>query len=139
MPILFYCILTGRSKDLIPIVSEKYGKYGVKYYAVAVVKKSNTGFNLESLEGKKSCHTGARRTAGWRVPIGYMLRTKLLPAVACGDENNDFLSVAKFFSQSCVPGEGLLLYFNSSCAIQPTRMWSCCKPPKMNQLEKITQ
>ncbi|XP_068724056.1 melanotransferrin-like [Montipora capricornis] len=93
----------GKTKDLIPIVSEEYE---VKYYGVAVVKKSNEGFNLMSLKGKKSCHTGARRTAGWRVPIGYMLRLKWIPAVQCGNNVNlsDFLSAADFFSESCVPG-----------------------------------
>ena len=69
-----------------------------------MVKKSNKGFNLKSLKGKKSCHTGARRTAGWRVPIGYMLRTELIPAVKCGNDLNDFLSAADFFIESCVPG-----------------------------------
>ena len=86
-------------------MSEKYGKYGVKYYAVAVVKKSNQGLNLNSLKGRKSCHTAARRTAGWRVPIGYMLRNGIMPAVACGNDKNDFLSVAEFFKESCVPGK----------------------------------
>ena len=86
-------------------MSEKYGKYGVKYYAVAVVKKSNQGLNHNSLKGKKSCHTAARRTAGWRVPIGYMLRKEIMPAVACGNDINDFLSVAEFFKESCVPGK----------------------------------
>lgn len=95
----------GKDFDLIPIVSEQYGKYGVKYYAVAVVMKNNTGFNLKTLEGKKSCHTGARRTAGWNVPIGYLLRAKIMEAVACGDPNNDFKSASKFFSKSCVPGK----------------------------------
>lgn len=94
----------GKTKKLVPILSEKYGKYGVKYYGVAVVKKSNQELELNSLKGKKSCHTAARRTAGWRVPIGYMLRKEIMPAVACGDANNDFLSVAAFFKESCVPG-----------------------------------
>ena len=79
----------------------------MKYYAVAVVKKANTGFDLTSLEGKKSCHTGARRTAGWNVPIGYLLRTKIMPAVACGNEENDFMSASKFFNESCVPGKDI--------------------------------
>ena len=96
---------SGKSKNLVPIVSEKYGKYGVKYYAVAVVKKSNQGLNLNSLKGRKSCHTAARRTAGWQVPIGYLLRKEIMPAVACGNDTNDFLSVAEFFRGSCVPGK----------------------------------
>ena len=70
-----------------------------------MVKRSNEGLKLNSLKGKKSCHTGARRTAGWRVPIGYMLRKEIMPAVACGNANNDFLSVAAFFKESCVPGK----------------------------------
>ena len=86
-------------------MSEQYGERNVKYYAVAVVRKENKGFHLNSLKGKKSCHTAARRTAGWRVPIGYMLREKIIRAVACGNQSNDFLSVAEFFSKSCVPGK----------------------------------
>ncbi|XP_068721820.1 melanotransferrin-like [Montipora capricornis] len=92
----------GKTKDLIPIVFEQYGKYKVKYYGVAVVKKTNQGLNVKSLKGKKSCHTGARRNAGWNIPIGYMLRMKLIPAVQCDNKLNDFLSAADFFSESCV-------------------------------------
>ena len=75
-----------------------------------MVKKTNQGFHLKSLKGKKSCHNGARRNAGWRIPIGYMLRMKLIPAVQCDNKLNDFLSVADFFSESCVPGKDLVLY-----------------------------
>ena len=90
-----------------PIVAEQYGnlKYGVKHYAVAVVKKSNTGFNLKSLKGKNSCHSGARTVEGWNVPIGYMLREKIIAPVRCDTEFHDFYSVANFFEWSCVPGE----------------------------------
>lgn len=90
-----------------PIVAEQYGnlKYGVKHYAVAVVKKSNTGFNLKSLKGKNSCHSGARTVEGWNVPIGYMLREKIIAPVRCDTEFHDFYSVANFFKWSCVPGE----------------------------------
>ena len=88
-----------------PIVSEKYGKYGVKYYGVAIVKKSNRGFKLEELKGKKSCHTGARRTAGWNVPIGYLLSKKIIPPIKCDTEFHDFYSASEFFLGSCVPGD----------------------------------
>ena len=90
-----------------PIVAEQYGnsKYGVKHYAVAVVKKSNTGFNLKSLKGKNSCHSGARTVEGWNVPIGYMLREKIIAPVRCDTDFHDFYSAANFFEWSCVPGE----------------------------------
>ncbi|KAJ7337163.1 antigen p97 (melanoma associated) [Desmophyllum pertusum] len=66
----------GKNYSLVPIVSEQYGEYGVKYYAIAVVKKNNTGFDITSLKGKKTCHTGVGRTAGWIVPMGYLLGSK---------------------------------------------------------------
>ncbi|XP_067053784.1 melanotransferrin-like [Acropora muricata] len=128
----------GKSKNLVPIVSEKYGKYGVKYYAVAVVKKSNQGLNLNSLKGRKSCHTAARRTAGWRVPIGYMLRNGIMPAVACGNDKNDFLSVAEFFKESCVPGVEKYIMeprlISKLCALcQGTNNAQCSTSPSMNK------
>ena len=102
---LQFCF-SGKQYGLVPIVAEVYEKkYGPKYYAVAVVKKSNADFNLkDGLQGKKSCHTGARRTAGWNVPVGFLLSSNRMTAVDCGNDNNDFLSVAKFFDESCVPG-----------------------------------
>ena len=96
---------TGKKYNFKVIVSEQYGQYGVKYFAVAVVKKNNTGFDLKTLKGKKSCHTGAGRTAGWKVPMGYLLRSQIMPAVECGDEFNAYLSASKFFEKSCVPGK----------------------------------
>ena len=98
-------INTGKTDILVPIVSERYGLSSVRYYAVAVVKKANGDVNINTLEGKKSCHTGTRpRNAGWNIPIGYLLRSQILPYKACGNQNHDLLSAAKFFSQSCVPG-----------------------------------
>lgn len=100
---------TGKSHNFKVIVAEQYGEYGVKYYAVAVVRKNNTGFDLRSLKGKKSCHTGAGRTAGWKVAVGFLLRSKIMPGVACGNESNAYLSAAKFFEESCVPGTAITL------------------------------
>lgn len=41
------------------------------YLAVAVVKKGS-GFQLDELQGKKSCHTGLGRSAGWNIPVGLL-------------------------------------------------------------------
>ena len=78
----------------------------MKYYGVAVVKKNNKGFTLKTLKGRTSCHTGARRTAGWNVPVGYLLREGIMSKVPCdGGENYDLRAASKFFLKSCVPGK----------------------------------
>uniref|UniRef100_A0A2K5NHS3 Lactotransferrin n=1 Tax=Cercocebus atys TaxID=9531 RepID=A0A2K5NHS3_CERAT len=85
-----------------PVAAEVYGteeKPRTHYYAVAVVKKGS-GFQLNELQGLKSCHTGLNRTAGWNVPIG-MLRPFLNWT---GPPEPIEAAVARFFSASCVPG-----------------------------------
>lgn len=99
---------------------------GASYYAIAVVKKANQGITVKNLAGKKSCHTGKGRTAGWNMPIGYLMDQGYLSVMDCnipeGREpiqhinahcpcviRTDKLSfastgVANFFSASCVPG-----------------------------------
>ena len=47
------------------------------YFAVAVVKKG-TSFGIRDLQGKKSCHTGLGKSAGWNIPIGTLLSMKLI-------------------------------------------------------------
>lgn len=47
------------------------------YYAVAVAKKE-TNFVFKDLKGKKSCHTGLGKSAGWNIPIGTLLSRSYL-------------------------------------------------------------
>ena len=104
--ILIFVYYSGKTGNLVPIVSEQYGLSNVRYYAVAAVKRTNRDVNITTLKGKKSCHTGTRpRNAGWNIPIGFLLSSKIIPEVACGNKNHDLISAAKFFSQSCVPGK----------------------------------
>ncbi|XP_069861540.1 serotransferrin-like [Dipodomys merriami] len=85
--------------NLKPVVAEFYGsaeKPQTDYYAVAVVKKG-TDFQMNQLQGKKSCHTGLGRSAGWNIPIGWLYCD--LPEPRKPLEK----AVANFFSGSCVP------------------------------------
>ncbi|NXL11768.1 TRFE protein, partial [Mesembrinibis cayennensis] len=88
-----------------PIAAEVYEQSGgstTSYYAVAVVKKG-TGFTINDLQGKTSCHTGLGRSAGWVIPIGTLLHRKDIKWDG-KDSASIEQAVANFFSASCVPG-----------------------------------
>ncbi|KAL7891233.1 hypothetical protein AOLI_G00007090 [Acnodon oligacanthus] len=80
--------------------SSSEGEEGTTYYAVAVVKRTNSAININNLKGKKSCHTGIGRTAGWNMPIGYLIDTGKISVMGC----NIPQGVADFFNASCIPG-----------------------------------
>ncbi|XP_039620077.1 transferrin-a [Polypterus senegalus] len=95
--------------NLHPIIAEDYGENDANcYYAVAVVKKG-TGFSFKELKGKKSCHTGLGKSAGWNVPIGALISNGLLAWNGTSEETIES-AVSRFFSASCVPGAEKELY-----------------------------
>ncbi|XP_034090393.1 transferrin-a isoform X2 [Gymnodraco acuticeps] len=90
--------------DLAPIIAEDYGTTSSDtcYYAVAVVKKS-TAFKITELKGKKSCHTGVGKSAGWNIPVGTLLSMNLIQWSGIEDTPVED-AVSNFFSASCAPG-----------------------------------
>lgn len=80
------------------VAKEIYSEGGC-VLAVAVVK--NSSLDVRSLQGHRSCHTGARWTAGWSLPLGFLLSRNYLPWT---EEQPLTHAVGAFFSDSCVPG-----------------------------------
>ncbi|KAH0623959.1 hypothetical protein JD844_007186 [Phrynosoma platyrhinos] len=98
-------IYTAGKCGLVPVLAEVYSpdndvcnqpdrESTVKgYTAVAVAKASDPDITWKNLKGKKSCHTGVDRTAGWNIPMGLIY-----------NENNKDCDFGKFFSEGCAPG-----------------------------------
>ncbi|XP_070700588.1 transferrin-a [Pempheris klunzingeri] len=92
-----------KNYDLQPIIAEDYGPTSdTCYYAVAVVKKGGT-FGIRDLQGKKSCHTGLKKSAGWNIPIGTLLSMGLIQWEGIDDKSLEE-AVGSFFHSSCAPG-----------------------------------
>uniref|UniRef100_A0A665UUB6 Serotransferrin n=1 Tax=Echeneis naucrates TaxID=173247 RepID=A0A665UUB6_ECHNA len=89
--------------NLHPIIAEDYGPSSdTCYYAVAVAKKG-TGFGFHDLRGKKTCHTGLGKSAGWNIPIGTLVSMGLIPWEGIEDKPVEE-AVSEYFLKSCVPG-----------------------------------
>ncbi|XP_049726543.1 inhibitor of carbonic anhydrase-like isoform X1 [Elephas maximus indicus] len=109
--------------NLKPVAAELYGSKEnpqTHYYAVAVVLKGSS-FQLNQLQGKKSCHTGLGRSAGWNTPINLLLSDLPEPRVPLES------AVSKFFSSSCVPCADLERFPNlcQLCAGARTAKCAC--------------
>lgn len=82
------------------VVAKEIYRDGGCILAVAVVRNSST-LDMRSLRGSRSCHSGARWTAGWSLPLGHLLSRNLLP---WAEDEPLSQAVSAFFSASCVPG-----------------------------------
>jgi melanoma-associated antigen p97 len=60
------------------------------------------------LQGKNSCHTGYRKSAGWTIPVGYLVEEGVMPVISANPTiQNDAESVSSFFGKvrlSCATG-----------------------------------
>ncbi|XP_067898550.1 melanotransferrin [Heterodontus francisci] len=103
-----------KEHKLKPVVGETYDQeVGTFYYAVAVVRKSDDSITINNLKMLKSCHTGYGRTAGWNVPIGYLINTGKMSVMGC----NIPQAVSEFFTQSCIPGAQHINFPSSLCQL----------------------
>nr|AKZ20817.1 melanotransferrin 4 [Holothuria glaberrima] len=89
----------GKYHDLVPVMGETYEVGDASYWAVAVVR-ADTSFTINDLKGKKSCHTGIMKTAGWVVPVGYLSENGHIEVTNCDSAT----AIGEFFSESCAPG-----------------------------------
>ncbi|KAM6948309.1 transferrin-a [Aplochiton taeniatus] len=95
-------VFTAGKCGLVPALVEQYDATASSYFAVAVVKKGS-GLTWKTLKGKKSCHTGLGRTAGWNVPMGLIYtETK-----DCDFQN--------YFPAGCAPGAEASSSFCKQC------------------------
>eukprot|EP00794_Sanderia_malayensis_P018620 gene18620-20497_t len=104
----------GKAYDLRVVMAEHLNgsaQADTAYYAIAVAK-ATTSFVLNTLKGKKSCHTGVQKTSGWIVPVGTLIRKKLMQWKDC----DQYATVAGFFSASCAPGASNTKYNKKSVA-----------------------
>ncbi|KAA8593409.1 hypothetical protein FQN60_009525 [Etheostoma spectabile] len=83
---------------LVAIAKEIYSDGGC-ILSVAVVR--NLSLDIRSLRGQRSCHSGVRWTAGWSLPLGFLLSRNYL---SWSKEQPLSQEVSTFFSASCVPG-----------------------------------
>jgi hypothetical protein len=120
----------GRSFNLIPILAEKYNLNDTSFYAVAVAKQSDKDTDLLYLKGKRSCHTGFGESAGWVVPVSFLLANGRMRSYgSC----NSAKAAAQFFEKSCAPGSlskrfshGATWDFGNLCELCHGESYSYC-------------
>ncbi|XP_051270223.1 saxiphilin-like [Dicentrarchus labrax] len=87
---------------LVAIAKEIYSEGGC-ILSVAVVR--NSSLDIRSLQGHRSCHSGVRWTAGWSLPLGFLLSRNYL---SWSKEQPLSQDVSTYFSASCIPGSAAM-------------------------------
>uniref|UniRef100_A0A670IFV5 Melanotransferrin n=1 Tax=Podarcis muralis TaxID=64176 RepID=A0A670IFV5_PODMU len=106
----------GETYGLVPAAGEHYADEDTTstYYAVALVRRvADDAFTIYELQGRRSCHAGYGTMAGWKMPIGLLLKKGFIRPQDC----NIPKAVSTFFSGSCVPGAPGDGYLGSLCEL----------------------
>nr|WBW70052.1 venom protein [Lampona murina] len=94
--------LAGKYFNLKPIVTELVDGQPYRYQGIALVAKDDSSIQSASdLRGKRSCHTGFRRTVGWQIPVSQLLHKNVMEP-SC--DEGELAAVKNFFGGSCLPG-----------------------------------
>lgn len=71
-----------------------------RYRAAVLIPKNSDIASLNDLKGKDSCHTGYARNAGWFMPLGHLLKERVIQQ----DCRSLLHTAENFFHRSCLPG-----------------------------------
>ncbi|XP_069071189.1 serotransferrin-2-like [Pleurodeles waltl] len=88
--------------DLVVVAKEVYEE-GSCVFAVAVARKGT--LDIQGLRGARSCHSGAKWTSGWNIPLGFLLAKNY---IYWNEEQPLTKAVGDFFNASCIPGVGVM-------------------------------
>jgi len=82
---------------------------GLTYYGVAVVPASvceaNPSISLADFKGKRSCHTGYKRTSGWTIPLATIVTlVKEDQDMATLEAETDYDIMLSYFPEMCAAG-----------------------------------
>ncbi|KFQ18911.1 Serotransferrin-B, partial [Merops nubicus] len=84
------------------VVAKEIYDQGNCVFAVAIAKRGT--LDIQRLRGVRSCHSGARWTSGWNIPLGFLLARNELS----WDEAQPLSQViSEYFNASCIPGIGV--------------------------------
>ncbi|NWW37448.1 TRFE2 protein, partial [Panurus biarmicus] len=84
------------------VVAKEIYDQGNCVFAVAIAKRG--ALAIQSLRGVRSCHSGARWTSGWNIPLGFLLARNYLS----WDEAQPLSqAISEYFNASCIPGVGV--------------------------------
>ncbi|XP_043924802.1 melanotransferrin-like [Protopterus annectens] len=114
-------VYTATKSYGLTVVAKEIYPNGACIFAVAAVKDKT--INIRKLKGLRSCHGGVRRTAGWNLPLGFLLFRNYLPWKEDQSLNE---AINDYFSASCIPGIGATL----------PKLCSLCKGEKSYVMSK---